>query len=116
MKLLKEDFGQSQDLNAFVAQAQTVYQKIYKVTIYHEESNPQYQEQYFAFEDAARDYYEKALVDIEDKYGWEDADINLYEVDVKLDAVPLIKTEEQEEDILPDDELEILPDDTIAEE
>ena len=68
MKLLKEDYGQSTQLDDFVYNALYRFNTYYKVTLFHRDSRPQVQERYFAFDDAAKDYYNNLIKDIKEKY------------------------------------------------
>ena len=91
MKFLKEDYGQSPDLNSFVYEAKYRFNTYYKVTILRKigRSND-IQENYFAFKDAATDYYNKLLKDLKN-YNWDDETITLSKITVNLE-------EEQEEE------------------
>lgn len=89
MKFLKEAYGQSQTLDNFVYEAQHDFETIYRVKIDRPlVKSGGYQEQYFVFEDAARNYLEKLKSDIKE-YGWDYVDVTLEEIKVRLEAEEL---------------------------
>lgn len=110
MKDLKEAYGQSQELNAFVYQSKSLFNTYYKVTINNPNTNPKFEQQYFAFEDAAREYYNKLKEDLK-KYNWDSAEIALIEVHVtsneeELDSLIYFDDEEEEDFVEIDDTIE----------
>ena len=118
MKLLKEDYGQSTDLNEFDSQARGRFETYYKVNMEIKESylskNTRLQTELFAFEDAAKDYYNKLLKDIEDeKYDWFWVTVTLNEVRVNLSEEELEEKTIYEED---EEEEEIIEDNTIIDD
>lgn len=83
MKFLNEAFGQSEELNTFVAQLERKYNMYYEVVIDIENRTSR---QYFVFEDSAREYYNKMWADIRDDVEYyQDAWITLNKVYVALD-------------------------------
>lgn len=117
-KLLKEDYGQSMDLNEFDSQARGRFETYYKVVMEIKEnytdSNTRLQTELFAFEDAAKDYYNKLLKDIEDeKYNWFWVTVTLNEVRVNLSEEELEEKTIYEED---EEEEEVIEDDTIIDD
>ena len=90
MKLLKENYGESEELNTFVAQANARFNTYYTVTL---EINGQTSDKYFAFESAAKEYYDGLKKEAEDKKDYYDgASIELNKVDVNLDFDELEST------------------------
>lgn len=89
MKLLKEDYGESNELDDFVYLGQRRFSTFYKVTLGRAESDSQskrYSNRYFFSKDAARDYYDKIREDMEsDRDYYEFADLTLSEVKVNFD-------------------------------
>ena len=61
MKLLKENYGESEELNTFVAQANARFNTYYVVSL---EINDQTSDKYFAFESAAKEYYDGASIEL----------------------------------------------------
>lgn len=119
MKLLKEDYGQSSDLNEFDSQARGRFETYYKVVMEIKENyndrNTRLQTELFAFEDAAKDYYNKLLKDIEDeKYNWFHTNVQLVEVRVNLSEEEIEEKDFYETD--EDEEEEVLEDDTVIED
>lgn len=117
MKILNEDYGQSTDLDEFDSQARGRFDTYWKVILEIKETynarNSRYQTELFAFEDAARDYYNKLLEDIEEeKYDWYHTNVQLIEVKVNLTEEELEEKdfwetdEEEEEEIVEDDFVE----------
>lgn len=118
MKLLNEDYGQSSDLNEFDSQARGRFETYYKVVMEIKENyndrNTRLQTELFAFEDAAKDYYNKLLKDIEDeKYDWFWVTVTLNEVKVNLTEEELEERTIYEED---EEEEEVLEDNTVIED
>lgn len=106
MKLLKEDYGQSPELDTFVFQTRHRFNHYYKVVLTNPFDRPQVEERFFAFEDAARDYYKKLIDDIK-SYGWDMAEVTLSEVTVnseddELDSY-LFDESEQDTEIIEDE-------------
>ena len=102
MKFLKEAYGQSEDLNIFVAQAKGRFKKYYIVS-FDVKDTGEHQEEYFAFEDAAREYYNNLIEDIKTEYSWDSVDVYLYVVDIssayeELENELIIKEENEEEE------------------
>ena len=119
MKFLKEDYGQSIDLNEFDSQARGRFETYYKVVMEikenYNDSNTRLQTELFAFEDAARDYYNKLLKDIEDeKYNWFHTNVRFVEVRVNLSEEEIEDKDFYETD--EEDEEEIIEDDTIIDD
>lgn len=102
MKFLMEDYGQSQELNTFIYQYRTMYHTYYVVDFVESRDSRSHELRYFAFEDAARSYYNKLLDDMK-AYGWDGAHVEL----IKVNLVP-------EEDTL--DEFDYIEDDEESEE
>ena len=113
MRRLKEAYGESKELDNFVELAQEDFRTYYKVEARRKNGTPKTQERYFYNEESAREYYEKFLEDIVDDYRWEDAEIFLYEVNVKLNQEELESKmiyEEDEEEYIENGEEEIIED------
>ena len=118
MKILKEDYGQSVDLDDFDYQARGRFNKYYAVDMEikdnYDSKTTRFQRELFAFEDAAKDYYNKLLKDIEDeKYDWFCVDVKLNEIKVNLTEEELENKTIYEED---EDEEEVFEDDTIIDD
>lgn len=81
---LVEDFGESEELNTFAFQLASRFKRYYRVEIAKGVSVESVR--YFAYEEAARNYYNKML-DIfnADKDLYDNTEITLDEVEVKLD-------------------------------
>lgn len=97
MKFLKEDYGQSPELDTFVYQSIYRFSTYYKVVLINPTARPTSQERYFAFEDAAKDYYAKLLDDIK-SYGWDFAEVSLVKVTISSDEDELDSFLYDEED------------------
>lgn len=100
MKFLKEAYGQSEDLDIFVAQAKGRFRKYYIVSFDIKDTG-KHQEEYFAFEDAAREYYNNLIEDIKEEYDWDVVDVYLYKVDIsagqeELENELIMKEDEEE--------------------
>lgn len=118
MKILKEDYGQSTDLNEFDSQARGRFETYWKVIMEikenYNDSNTRLQTELFAFEDAAKDYYNKLLKDIEEeKYNWFHTNVQLVEVRVNLSEEEIEEKDFWEED---EDEEEVVEDDFVIED
>lgn len=103
MKFLKEDYGQSVELDTFVYQSRYRFNTYYKVVLTNPLSTPKIEERYFAFEDAAKDYYKKLIDDIKD-YGWDNAEVNLIKVKVTAEEDELDSSmfDETDDEIIED--------------
>ncbi len=118
-KTLKEAYGQSTDLNEFDSQAKGRFNTYYKVAIEIQESSEdkqsKYQQELFAFEDAAKTYYNKLIQDIKDgKYNWFHSVVSLSQIDISINEDEIISQDiyanedeeyiEDEDSIIEDDE------------
>lgn len=119
MKLLKEDYGESNELDDFVYLGEKRFRTFYKVTLGRSDKLDEpkrYSNRYFFSEDAARDYYNKIKEDMEsDRLYYEFADLTLSEVSVRFEEDELEDFSSAELDDEEDEE-EIIVDDTIEEE
>ena len=98
MKLLKEDYGQSEELDTFVYQLQKRFNPYYVVSL---KLLGKISEKYFAYEDAAKDYYDGLLKEAEEDKGYYDgAQISLTKVTLQYDE------DEIEWKLISDDDLE----------
>lgn len=92
---LKEDFGESEELDTFVAQIERRFRKYYEVTL---SLNSSVSRRYFAFEEAARKYYDGLVKEAQN-------DIEYYDgADIELKAVEVLRDEEELDSILIDKE------------
>lgn len=122
MKLLNEAYGQSIDLNEFDAQAKGRFNTYYKVGIEIQETfeskQTRYQQELFAFEDAARTYYNKLIEDIKNgKYNWFHSVISLSQIDININEDEIISEDlyaDEDEDYVENNE-DIIEDDTDVE-
>ena len=85
MKLLKEAYGESNELDDFVYLSENRFSSYFKVTLDmrkgDERTADRYSNRYFYSEDAARDYYDKIVKDMKsDKSYYEHAVITLSKV------------------------------------
>lgn len=111
MRLIKEAYGESDDLDDFVDYAKNRFRFYYRVTLARKENYEdeyQYSDKYFYSKDAAEEYYDKILKDMKkekDYYQW--SEISLTRVDVRLEEDELKNTisAELDDDIL-DDEID----------
>lgn len=82
---LKESFGESEELNNFVYLSRYRFNPYYQVTL-EMKDNHKSQERYFAFEDAARDYYKKLVDEVkENKAYYGNSTVTLEEVNINSD-------------------------------
>ena len=107
MKFLKEDYGQSPELDTFVYQSIYRFNTYYKVVLTNPTARPSVQERYFAFKDAAKDYYAKLLDDIK-SYGWDSANVSLVKVTISSDEDELDSFfyDQSEDEKIIEDEIE----------
>lgn len=83
MKLLKEDYGESAELDNFVYLIERRFRKYYEVTL---SLDGRVSRKYFAFEDGARDYYDGLVKDAqEDKEYYDGAKIEFKAIEVLRD-------------------------------
>lgn len=83
MKLLKEDFGESEELNTFVYQAQRRFNTFYIVTLKVKNS---VSNKYFAYEEAAKKYYDNLMKEAKNNAEYYDgSEISWDKVTVNLD-------------------------------
>lgn len=118
-QVLKEAYGQSTDLNEFDSQARGRFNTYYKVAIEIQESSEdkqlKYQQELFAFEDAAKTYYNKLIQDTKDgKYNWFHSVVSLSQIDININEDEIISQDiyanedeeyiEDEDNVIEDDE------------
>lgn len=77
MKLLKEDYGQSEELDTFISQLDRKYNQYFQVTI---SNNNKKTEEYFSFESAAKEYYNKLLDEMQSDSFYDGYNIKLEKV------------------------------------
>ena len=83
MKFLKENFGESEELNTFVAQIERRFGTYYTVTL---SINGRTSERYFAYESAAQDYYQDLKKETETNMEYYDgAQLSLKKIEVLRD-------------------------------
>lgn len=83
MKLLKEDFGESEELNTFVYQAQRRFSTFYVTTL---KLNGKISNKYFAYEEACKKYYDNLIKEANNNAEYYDgADISWDKVTINLD-------------------------------
>lgn len=91
MKFLKEDFGESEELNTFVYQLYKRFNPFYRVTL---KLDGKTSNRFFAYEDAAKEYYDKLVKEAnEDKFYYDGADISLITINLNIE-------EDEEESVL----------------
>lgn len=87
MKLLKEDFGESEELNTFVSQIERRFGTYYQVTL---KVGSQESRKYFAYDSAARKYYESLKSEAENnKEYYDGSQIELTKITVSRDEEEL---------------------------
>lgn len=95
MRFLKEAFGESEELNTFVSQIERRFRKYYEVSL---SLNGNVSRRYFAFEEAARKYYDGLVKEAQ-------ADIEYYDgANIEFKAVEVLRDEEELDSILIDKE------------
>ena len=83
MRFLKEAYGESNELDNFVYLQNNRFSTYYQITLV---VNGRASTRYFAYEDAARDYYDKLIEDINnDKEYYEDTQVTFSKVLVNAD-------------------------------
>lgn len=83
MKFLKEDFGESEELNTFVYQLQRRFSTFYVTTL---KLNGKISNKYFAYEEACKKYYDNLIKEANSNVEYYDgADISWDKVTVNLD-------------------------------
>lgn len=83
MKFLKEDFGESEELNTFVYQLQRRFSTFYVTTL---KLNGKISNKYFAYEEACKKYYDNLIKEANSNIEYYDgADISWDKVTVNLD-------------------------------
>lgn len=83
MKLLKEDYGESEELDNFVYQIERRFREYYEVTL---SLDGRVSRKYFAFEDAAKTYYDNLVKEAnEDKEYYDGAKIEFKAIEVLRD-------------------------------
>ena len=83
MKLLKEDFGESEELNTFVYQLQRRFSTFYVTTL---KLNGKISNKYFAYEEACKKYYDNLIKEANNNAEYYDgADISWDKVTINLD-------------------------------
>lgn len=83
MKLLVEDYGQSEELNTFIYQLQKRFNPYFIVTL---KLNGRTSNKYFAYEDAAKQYYKGLKEEAEkDKFYYDGAYIGWTKVTLQYD-------------------------------
>lgn len=83
MKFLKENFGESEELNTFVNQATNRFNIYYVVTLI---LNDKISNRYFAYRESAKKYYDTLQSEItKDPEYYDDADISLKRVTINLE-------------------------------
>lgn len=83
MKFLKENFGESEELNTFVNQANNRFNTYYVVTL---NLNDKVSNRYFAYRESAKKYYDTLQSEIiKDPEYYDDADISLKKVTINLE-------------------------------
>lgn len=106
-KILRENYGESDELDTFIYQLQKRFNPYYVVSL---KLNGKISNRYFAYEDAAKEYYDGLKLEAEnDTLYYDGADIALTKVD-------LVKNEDEIESILIDEsinELDIESDENI---
>lgn len=81
MKFLKEEFGESRELDTFISQLERRFNYYYEVTLILDGVRSR---RYFAYEEGARDYYNNLVKEAqEDLIYYKDAKIILKRVDIK---------------------------------
>ena len=96
MRLMLEDYGESEELNNFIKMLQNRFNPYYVVTL---KLDNKTQNTYFAYEDAARDYHKKIQDEINnDREYFDGADLTLTKVTLEYDE------DELESDIYFNDE------------
>ena len=95
MKFLREDFGESEELNTFVSQIERRFRKYYEITL---SLNGNVSRRYFAFEEAARKYYDGLVKEAR-------ADVDYYDgANIEFKAVEVLRDEEELDSIMIDKE------------
>lgn len=83
MKFLKEDFGESEELNTFVYQLQRRFNPFYKVVL---KLDGKVSNRYFAYEDAAKEYYDKLIKETDNnKMYYDGAEVDLVKVNLNIE-------------------------------
>ena len=83
MKFLKEDFGESEELNTFVYQLQRRFSTFYVTTL---KLNGKISNKYFAYEEACKKYYDNLIKEANNNAEYYDgADISWDKVTINLD-------------------------------
>lgn len=83
MKFLKEDFGESEELNTFVYQLQRRFSTFYVTTL---KLNGKISNKYFAYEEACKKYYDSIIKEANSNVEYYDgADISWDKVTINLD-------------------------------
>lgn len=95
MKFLKEAFGESEELNTFVSQIERRFRKYYEVTL---SLNGNESRRYFAFEEAAKKYYDGLVNEANSDKEYYDG------ASVRLTAVEILRDEDELDSILIDKE------------
>ena len=95
MRFLKENFGESEELNTFVAQIDRRFGDYYVVRL---ELNDRVSERYFAYQSAAKKYYDDLVKEAqEDISYYYNAQISIIKIEVK-------REEDELERVLIDDD------------
>ena len=97
MKFLRESFGESEELNTFVNQVEKRFKDYYVVTL---SLNNKTSEHYFAYENAAREYFDNIKQEAQDE-------VSYYEgAQIGLTHIQIIKEENELDWVSIDDEKE----------
>ena len=99
MKLLKENYGESEELDNFVYLLQKRFSVYYEVVL---KLNKKVSHRYFAYEDAAKQYYYDLVAEAQaDKFYYDGADISLNKIELKpeedeLNSITIYDEEDDE--------------------
>ena len=107
MRFLKENFGESEELNTFVNQANNRFRTYYVVTLVLD-NGEDFSERYFAYKEAAQKYYDSMISEIDGdrEYYGDNASVSLDKVTVNLNTENIVSNNSEIDNIAIEDNIE----------